>query len=141
MRIKVFYDGVIYRLKKSGKVRKFLNKVIRDENRTPGDLNFIFTNDVNLHDINIKFLEHDYFTDVITFDYNKKNTVNGEIYISIETVKKNSINYKVSLNDEVIRVMIHGVLHLCGYRDMTKKQKAEMKLMEDKRLKEYSEIN
>lgn len=97
----------------------------------PGDLNIIITDDNKLKGINEEFLEHDYFTDVITFNYNEGRIIGGEVYISIETVKRNSKNYKVSLNDEVSRVMIHGVLHLAGYDDKNESDKRVMSRMED----------
>jgi rRNA maturation RNase YbeY len=130
--IRIFYDEIKFRLKRSGKALQIINKVIEKEKKVSGDLNFIFTNDTVLREINRKFLEHDYFTDVIAFNYNAGEIINGEIYISIDTVKRNSINYNVSLNNEVLRVMIHGVLHLTGYDDKSESEKNRMHLIEDK---------
>ncbi len=73
-----------------------------------------------VRNINRRFLEHDYNTDVISFDYSSGKIVNGEIYISIDTVRRNALDYKVTVGEELLRVMIHGVLHLCGYRDGNK---------------------
>jgi rRNA maturation RNase YbeY len=135
LKIIIFYDEIKYRLSGSSNVKKLIEKVIRNEKKIPGDLSFIITSDDSMIEINREFLEHDYYTDVIAFSDNDGNIINGEIYISIDTVKRNSINYKVSLNQELVRVMIHGVLHLCGYEDDNVKRKSVMREKEEYWLK------
>jgi probable rRNA maturation factor len=129
--VKVFYDEISFRIKGWRKIKKIIEKVIGESNKISGDLSFIITNDEKVLDINIKFLSHNYYTDVIAFDYSSGKSINGEIYISIDTVSENALKYKVSLNEEVKRVIIHGVLHLLGMDDKTENQRKRMKTQED----------
>jgi probable rRNA maturation factor len=138
--IKIFYDNTSFRLKRRKEFTEIIKEVIRKEDKISGDLNFIFTDDETLRKINVQFLNHDYFTDVITFDYNEESIINGEVYISIDTVRINSVNYNVSLNNEVIRVMIHGVLHLLGYDDKTEESVREIRRLEDLWLEKSKKI-
>lgn len=142
MNIRIFYDEVNFRLRGWRKAVKIFVRVIGKENKIPGDLNFIITDDKSIKKINNEFLKHNYFTDVIAFNNSFENVISGEIYISIDTVKRNAKNYNISLREEVIRVMIHGLLHLCGYTDNSIERKKYMRGLEDLWLLEYStEIN
>jgi len=135
--IRIYYDNTKYRFKGWRKTVNLIEKVIRSENMVSGDLSFIITSDEVLRKINIEFLNHNYYTDVIAFNYNDENIVKGEIYISKDTVKRNSHNYKVSLNNEMLRVMIHGILHLTGYNDKTEREREFMRRKEDQWLADF----
>jgi rRNA maturation RNase YbeY len=87
-----------------------------------GDISIILVDDSEILNINNKYLKHNYYTDIITFDYTKDRTISGDLYISIERVCENAEQYNTKVNDELNRVIIHGLLHLCGYKDKTKKQ-------------------
>ncbi len=123
MSIKIYYDKIKFRIHRTGEIKKFLEKVITEEKRIPGDLKFIFTNDVALQEINEEFLKHKYYTDIISFDYSDRDVINGELYISAEALRRNAIIYKAGIREELLRVMIHGVLHLCGYDDNTRRNR------------------
>ena len=139
MSIRIFYDETDYRLKGWRKTEKLIKDVIGTKKKKEGKLNFIITSDKFLRSINVQFLSHDYNTDVITFNYNKGDIVNGEIYISLDTVRENSINYDVSFENEITRVIIHGVLHLLDYDDKSEAGRKEMREMEDLWLKRFKE--
>lgn len=141
MKIKVHYDNVKFRLRNSGKIKTFLAGVIRKENKMPGALVFIFTGDETIRKINKEFLGHNRYTDVISFDYSGGMVINGEIYIGINTVVKNAAEFKVSLKEEVLRVMIHGILHLLGYKDEERGEKERMHAVQEDLLIRYSKFS
>jgi rRNA maturation RNase YbeY len=129
--IRIFYDEAGFRYKGWNKTRKIIENIITGEGKAAGHINFIITTDANLILINRQFLEHDYYTDVITFNYNEGSYINGEIYISADTVKDNAGIYGTDVMDEMKRVMIHGVLHLAGHDDRTEEEKSKMRKLED----------
>lgn len=110
-------------------IEKNIEKLAESESRTLGDINYILCSDPYLLDINRQYLNHDYFTDVITFDYSEDNVISGDIFISVDTVADNAKEYGVTFEKELERVMIHGVLHLVGYND---KSDSEVKVMRSK---------
>ena len=110
---------------------KWLTNSVNSLDYTIGELSFVFCSDDYLRKLNIKHLNQDYFTDVITFDYSKEMSLIGDVFISTERVKENAKLFNVSFNEELFRVIIHGVLHLCGFKDKTKEEKAEMRSKEN----------
>jgi probable rRNA maturation factor len=122
------------------RIRKWINAIIEKEKKRPGQLNFLLTTDKEVLKRNKEFLDHDTLTDIITFDYTVDGIISGDIIISIERVSENARKFKVDLNNELMRVMIHGILHLCGFRDKTSSEKIAMRNAEDKALKIYSKM-
>jgi probable rRNA maturation factor len=140
LKIKIFYERVSFRLKDWKKIKKLITKVISEEGKFSGDLNFIITGDEYIRKINRQFLNHDWYTDVISFNYNVNEGTNAEIYISRDTVKKNALNYNISYKAEMLRVIIHGLLHLCSYDDDSEEKKEFMHLREDYWINEFYRI-
>jgi probable rRNA maturation factor len=121
-----------FSLPKKETLKKWLTKVIHIEKRKCGKLSYFFCSDKYLHTLNKRFLGHNTYTDIITFDYSNGDEISGEIFISIERVKENSKKYEQAFNNELNRILIHGVLHLCGYTDKTADQKKKMRQKENK---------
>ena len=124
-----FYSVGAFSLKTEAAVTACINTIIAEESREAGDITFVFCDDNYLLKINKEFLDHDNYTDIITFDYSVGNEVISEIYVSTDRVKENAKKYKQAFENEIHRVMIHGVLHLCGYND---KLAEERRIMRDK---------
>ncbi|MGL5113080.1 MAG: rRNA maturation RNase YbeY [Flavobacterium sp.] len=112
----------------------WISRVLLSENKEEGDVNYIFCDDDYLHKINVEYLDHDTLTDVISFDYSVGNEINGDIFISVERVMDNAKDYNVSFEEELKRVVIHGVLHYCGYKDKTPADELLMRQKEDEKL-------
>ncbi|MBN2482164.1 MAG: rRNA maturation RNase YbeY [Bacteroidales bacterium] len=112
-------------------LQKWIKSTLESENKRLGEIQIVITNDNHLQEINKIYLKHDYFTDVIAFGDNRKNIIYGEIYISYECIERNAKRYSVNLLKELLRVIIHGVLHLAGYNDKSYKEKIEMKEKEE----------
>ena len=122
-------------------LKLFIKTIFKKEHTCPEKIDFIFCNDPFLLKINLEFLQHNYYTDIITFDLSDSNRVTAEIYISIDRVRENAKSFKTSIISEIHRVMFHGVLHLCGYDDTFPGQKAIMKKKEDYYLKLYQQCS
>lgn len=112
-------------------IKNWISKAILNENLKEGDINYIFCDDNYLSEMNIKYLNHNTLTDIISFDYTIGKIISGDIFISVERVKENAILYNTTFTDEIHRVMIHGILHYCGYNDKTKDEKTQMRSKED----------
>ena len=124
-----YFSSTDFVIKDKNRLTLWIEEVINKERRLIKELVFNFCSDDSLLKLNKEFLNHDTLTDVITFDYSVSETISGEVFISVDRVRANSKEFHQDFSDEIKRVMIHGVLHLCGYKDKTPKEKA---LMSDK---------
>ena len=115
-------------------ISSWLSTVIVSENKTEGDINYIFCNDDFLLNINQQYLNHDTLTDIISFDYSIGNELHGDIFISTERVADNAIDFNVSFELELLRVLVHGVLHYCGYKDKSPADELVMRTKEDEKI-------
>ena len=141
-RTEIFYEDIQpLKLRKSN-VAKYVKALIISENRKHGEIAIILCSDKYLLNINIEYLKHNYYTDIITFNYVEGNTISGDLFISIDRVKENSEQFNTSFTKELYRVIFHGLLHLAGYNDKTDEEKKIMRGKEDLYLSEvdFSEI-
>ena len=130
--IHFFYEDVDFHFTTIRKTKAWLKDVFKTENKRLGELNYIFCSDGYLASVNLQYLHHNTLTDIITFDTSEDvRFIEGEIFISIDRVKENALKFKASFEDELHRVMVHGVLHLLGYSDKTSQQKKIMRKKED----------
>jgi len=116
---------------------KWLSSVILSENKKEGEINYIFCDDNYLLEINQQYLDHDTLTDIISFDYSVGNEINGDIFVSVERVKENASDYKVTFHEEIQRVLVHGILHYCGYKDKTESDERIMRSKEEEKMKMF----
>jgi probable rRNA maturation factor len=138
MAIQIFTEDVLKPKIKKKKTIEWLKGCIVKYKKEVGNINYIFCSDEYLRSINVNYLGHDYYTDIITFNYNSENKISGDIFISVERVEDNAIKYKVGTTEELLRVMIHGILHLVGFNDKGAKEKKLMREEESKYIKSYN---
>ena len=137
----VYFSSTVKIKTPTKKVLKiWVEKIIASEKRKLKNLSFNFCSDEELFQKNKQFLNHTTYTDIITFDYSEENLLSGEIYISAERVKENADKFKIPFSEELIRVMAHGVLHLCGYKDKSPIQQKQMRAAENRAIKLFSSL-
>lgn len=124
-----------YKLENEKAVEAWISNCIQSYDFTEGEINYILCDDDYLLKLNVEFLEHDTLTDIISFDYTLGKLISGDIFISVERVRENALNFNQSFENELSRVMIHGILHYCGFKDKSDAEKATMRAEEDKCLK------
>lgn len=131
MPIRFFYEGTKYKIEFPRKTVKWIIESARREKRSILNINYIFCSDHYLLGLNQEFLDHNTFTDIITFDDSEGKNISGEIYISLDRVRENALKFNSDFNDELLRVMIHGVLHLAGYKDKKPREISAMRKKEE----------
>jgi len=132
-----FHYETQFELPNEAQIEQWISKVIASENKREGEINYIFCDDAYLHKLNVEFLQHDTLTDIISFDNTVGNELHGDIFISIERVEENAKEYQVTFDEELKRVMVHGVLHYCGFKDKTEADQSIMTAKEDEKLQMF----
>ncbi len=134
MPIRIFQEDISYKLSNLAKIKQWIKFTVLKEGFEVGEISYIFCTDPFLLELNKKYLKHKTLTDIITFDYSEQETTSADVFISIDRIKENAIKFGVKPHDEMLRVMIHGILHLMGYSDKSKSEKSVMKEKEDEYL-------
>ena len=134
MAVNFFSEDTDFELKGKREISQWIKQVASEHQRKIGEINYIFCNDDYLLDLNQEHLQHDTYTDIITFDYSSDGVIEGDIYISVERVAENAQQFQQSFERELKRVMIHGILHLIGFKDKTESDQATMRSHEDRYL-------
>jgi probable rRNA maturation factor len=130
----IFNYETDFQLENESDYEQWIDAVIESEEKEPGEINYIFCDDEYLHNINMQYLNHDTLTDIISFDYCIGDLISGDIFVSIERVQDNAKDYEVSFNEELLRVLAHGVLHYCGYKDKTEDEALLMRSKEQEKI-------
>lgn len=130
----IFNYETDFQLENESDYEQWIDAVIESEGKEAGEINYIFCDDEYLHNINMQYLNHDTLTDIISFDYCIGDLISGDIFVSIERVQDNAKDYEVSFNEELLRVLAHGVLHYCGYKDKTEDEALLMRSKEQEKI-------
>jgi len=126
-----------FELENEAQYEDWISRIIESEGFDEGEINYIFCDDEYLHKINVEYLDHDTLTDIISFDYTVGNLIQGDIFVSVERVQDNANDFNVSFEEELKRVMSHGVLHYCGYKDKSPKDEALMRSKEEEKMQMF----
>ena len=126
-----------FELENEAQYEDWISRIIESEGFDEGEINYIFCDDEYLHKINVEYLDHDTLTDIISFDYTVGNLIQGDIFVSVERVKDNANDFNVSFEEELKRVLSHGVLHYCGYKDKSPKDEALMRSKEEEKMQMF----
>lgn len=129
-----------FELTNQDQIQKWVSEIVTDEGYELGDILYIFCDDEFLHKLNVEYLDHDTLTDILSFDYCLGKQVNGEIYISVERVADNAKDFNTKFEDELHRVIIHGILHFCGYKDKSSTEESTMRIEEDQALARFKSL-
>ena len=126
-----------FELENEAQYEDWISRIIESEGFDEGEINYIFCDDEYLHKINVEYLDHDTLTDIISFDYTVGNLIQGDIFVSVERVQDNAKDFNVSFDEELKRVLSHGVLHYCGYKDKSPEDEALMRSKEEEKMQMF----